>query len=1002
MTVRSLPLRLAPRPGEAIDSWLEALAAHNDVAWGDLIAATGVLQMHGTRRTWLHCLAADQADLLSAVTGVHPDAIHAATLAGDPEIAGDVDAMVDATAVFAPGGRVSGSRFCPACLASTSGRWQLSWRRSWTFACTTHYCLLATSCPVCQAVQRQRTHSANKVPNSGHCAAFSAPGTGTRPLCGADLTATPVLHLGRGHPAIAAQKLLTEVFAAGRATFGIYHRYPCTANDALLDIRDLGRVFLHETTHAALPNYLPEDLLTEYDFTREPQSIRRPTPSAVNAVAVTAALSILRQPSIAAAGTALHTLQALTGQPVASMLNNQTHRPSVAFDATGLSAQEPDLPAASQLRYGLGTACPRRPNTDRARVRDLVSKLPTTLWPEWSIRLTGRVCSQYMAQPALSVAVLLGDTDLPTDEALRLLGIPLTAEPIYDALAALKNCPDWPDIRKAVRRLSDHLYGHDLVIDYPRRRELDYDHLLPEAEWRQICRNTASNVLGAHVARRYLRERLTGTSSFCANPPHTTSSRSLNRFPRRLTPKLRRELLRYAAQFLTAHGIPHEPVEWRPPTHALRGLHLPGDEFDTDVLAALHQGIRHDKLSLIDAAHRFDVPVDIARHLLEAHPAPASPRRPRTRAITAPRAGPCYQRAANALPRERFADLYEQQCKTLAEIAKDVGVDPTTVANLARDYGIPIRRGGLQRVTIDREWLRDQYLTQHKPTTAIAQERGVSSALIANRLAEFGIPRHDRHAWRNPDQRWRKLPYIVDDRLPPVLVPVFSRRDGWLLLQHLAVLTEYRSFTDAAAALQLTGEAIRHRVQIIETLTGSPMFERARRGAPMSLTPAGREIVSAVHDLQHAGGPEPVSTAGYLPPGPCDLGRITADITKIPTLSAVPTVVSYDTNPTASGSREQRTYAPNTDLLLAPVLARDDGWQRLQIFADASRYRSYRQASQHLDLSIDTIKRTIKIIETKMGTAMFTRARTHIPMALTPAGSKVVAAIGRLADADGP
>lgn len=1002
MTPRSLPLRLAPRPGEVIDSWLEALAAHNDVPWADLIASTGTRQLRGYGRTWLHCLAADQAELLSAVTGVHPDAIHAATLAGDPEIAGDVDAMRDAAAVFAPGGRVSGSRFCPECLAATSGRWQLSWRRSWVFACTTHCCLLATNCPVCHATQRQHTHSTNKVPNPGHCAALSATGTGTRPLCGADLTATPVLHLGRGHRAIAAQKVLTEVFATGRATFGIYHRYPCTANEALLDIRDVGRVFLHESTRAALPDYLPEDLLTEYDLTREPQRVRRPTPSAVNAVAVTAAMGILRQPSVAAAGTALRTLQVLTGQPVTSMLKSQTHRPSVAFDATCLSAQEPDLPAASQLRCGLGTACPRRPSDDRARVRDLVSKLPTTLWPEWSIRLTGRVCSQYMAQPALSVAVLLVDTDLPTDEALLLLGTPLTAEPINEALAALKNCPDWPDIRTAVRRLSDHLYGHDLVIDYPRRRELNYDQLLPESEWRQICRNTASNVLGAHVARRYLRERLTGTSSFCADLPRIASLRALNRFPRRLTPKLRRELLRYATRFLTAHGITHEPVESRPPTHVLRGLHLPGDEFGTEVLTALQHSIRHDHLSLIDAARLSDTPVDVARHLLEAHPAPASPRRPRTRAITAAPAGPCYQRAANALPRERFADLYEQQRKTLAEIAKDVGVDPTTVANLARDYGIPISRSAHRRVTIGREWLRDQYLTQHKPTTRIAAECRVSSALIANRLAEFGIPRHDGHTWRSPDQRWRKLPYIVDDRVPPVLAPVFSRRDGWLLLQHLAELTAYRSFKDAAAALRLTGEAIRNRVQIIETLTGSAVFERARRGAPMRLTPAGREIVSAVHDLQQAGGPEPVSTAGYLPPGPCDLGRITVHTARVPTLSAVPALASRHANPATSGSRERRTYAPNTDPLLAPVLARDDGWQRLQILADVSRYRSYRQASQHLDLSIDTIKRTVKIIETKLGTVMFTRARTHIPMELTPAGSKVVAAVVRLADAGGP
>jgi hypothetical protein len=40
--IRTLPIRLAPVDGEALDSWLEALAHRSGVTWGDIVAAVGV------------------------------------------------------------------------------------------------------------------------------------------------------------------------------------------------------------------------------------------------------------------------------------------------------------------------------------------------------------------------------------------------------------------------------------------------------------------------------------------------------------------------------------------------------------------------------------------------------------------------------------------------------------------------------------------------------------------------------------------------------------------------------------------------------------------------------------------------------------------------------------------------------------------------------------------------------------------------------------------------
>lgn len=47
------------------------------------------------------------------------------------------------------------SRFCPACLTDTGGRWQMRWRLPWQLACPTHATLLCSRCARCDGRQRQ-------------------------------------------------------------------------------------------------------------------------------------------------------------------------------------------------------------------------------------------------------------------------------------------------------------------------------------------------------------------------------------------------------------------------------------------------------------------------------------------------------------------------------------------------------------------------------------------------------------------------------------------------------------------------------------------------------------------------------------------------------------------------------------------------------------------------------------------------------------------------------
>jgi hypothetical protein len=85
-----------------------------------------------------------------------------------------------------------------------------------------------------------------------------------------------------------------------------------------------------------------------------------------------------------------------------------------------------------------------------------------------------------------------------------------------------------------------------------------------------------------------------------------------------------------------------------------------------------------------------------------------------------------------SLERDEFISLYEHQRLTLRDIGAQVGVSRGVVTRLAHDYGVPIRKpDDRARNAIDRDWLYEQYITQHRALPDIARQCGLTAPTVA-------------------------------------------------------------------------------------------------------------------------------------------------------------------------------------------------------------------------------------------------------------------------------
>jgi len=537
------------------------------------------------------------------------------------------------------------------------------------------------------------------------------PGRRRHQRCGTDLARTPALQIPSGHPVLAAQQIIDQLIDGGTAGFGLYEAAPQATITALADLRAIaGRVITH-----ALDREIPGDMTDgvlaglhqlarqEHDGQHAAQHRvgAAPPMTAGAALGLSHAVQVMTSQD---AGTAADRLRRLTSAgvrlpPYASGLDEWGRNTSDILRRVQLAVLGPDLRPGDQLRYRTDAPAPAvRLETTGALARARRHAIPSTFWPAWTARLLPpQEGYPGVRGPALAASLLLAGTRLTHAEAAGLLGGVTTHWTVTSTLQRLHATPQWSDICTALTGLAGHLDAQPAVIDYERRRQLDYTSLLPDAQWEDIRLRAEradhlqlSRRLAPH-ARHVLFTRLSGLPFTRAPFPrssddHTFKTR-LAAFITALTPEFAAELTRVAEEFLARHQNRDEPTVWQPPAKLLDGLNLPGLDLASLDLDEIHNLVRTDGASAAAIGCRLGTTSDAIQALLLDHPAPADPA-----------SGTRRRRARYTISREQLWNLHHGQRLSFAEIGQRTGYSRTAISDLARAYEIPmsIYRDGKQ------------------------------------------------------------------------------------------------------------------------------------------------------------------------------------------------------------------------------------------------------------------------------------------------------------------
>jgi TniQ protein len=700
VTARTLPIRLLPGAGEALDSYLELLAHRSGTAWADMLDAVGLDNAGGAGTPvvyqWLSELTAVQQQRLSSSCGIDPSGLHPLTMA----------TLIPATAATPPTTTPlvpshlylspARSRFCPQCLIETGGRWQLWWRLRWAFACPCHRCLLADTCPECGRWQRTRPLPNDLIPEPGRCArkADTSHGRDLR-RCGAALSTAMTLHLHEDHRVFVVQSAILQTLGHDVVSQGVYAGDPVSVRQFLADLAALGGRILGYAALTDLRNLVPADLLDAHRSARTspPPPERRGATlgaaAAATAIAAVLAVDVLSCRDAKTAGRQLRWLVSASrkrGLAVTGSNVGWSRHASDALRAVQLCAITPFLPPSDQLRYRCAADQPRRPGPGGERWRSI----PAALWP--GIRLFFMIPTIGFEQlgSALSVALGLVGTRITLSQAAAgSLCSATTPHSVSRVLQAMHRDHRWPNMLAALTRLAELLDAGHCPIDYGKRRALPFATFLPADEWHQICLDTGTPV-GRAVRIRLVRcwafERMIGSPAHrCTSAiDHPQFRSKLRALPLWMTPDLINRLDHSARQFLDIHGHGGEPLTWQPDGHLFEqcGLTRTPPTVNT---AAIHEAVRNGGRTLSDIADEHQVSIDYLRYTVEMSLATID----FTDRIASSAAALPALRAQ--LSRETFLDLYVTRRHGLATIADKYGVSRQTLTRLAHIYDVELR-----------------------------------------------------------------------------------------------------------------------------------------------------------------------------------------------------------------------------------------------------------------------------------------------------------------------
>jgi hypothetical protein len=822
---RMLPLRVPVAPGEPLDSWLEALARRNQTTVTTLAPALG-WQFPGTPG--------------GLVAGI-PDAVlrRIEHLAGLPP--GRLDAAVLDRHLPLGTVRRDGSRYCPACLADREGRWLLSWRLPWTFACTTHRLLLRDTCPGCGRLPRARTGPAGLNP-PGTCAAATPRHT----YCGADLREASARRLGPGDPLLAAQDWASALLSPAE---------PGQQAAPRLVLADLGIVASWALRHAPeryFAGYGPDALAASQAWKRQSAvSQGKPRHFPPPSAALTAALAATGMAILSGGDTAaiVHIRALLPphgdlrrARP-AGMPARHWARLSAPARGRFLRALDPHLGPAERIRYRTGTPMASIPGDPPGLLAARARAIPQLLWPEWAIRLTppeGLLPGPFRS--ALAACLLLPGNPAPaTGKAITALHAYRSVFAVNAVLRALAGQHD--SVLTAVACLAGYLDDCGSPIDYQRRRDLIPVQAITPGRWREMCLTAGAHPGEARRhrdAQRYLFQLLTGAD--LNDPRHALAFTGVGdraryqAFTDTLTTSLRTALHRHAAALLDDLGI-SEPLAWAPPPDCCTGLNLPGPDpgqIDLDAVSSL---VITAKLPISDAAARLGTSTGHVRFALERIPRPA---RDWGRS-TPPAAWRWQQRARITLTREFFDREYLQAGKTLRELEAETGYPGKFLAATAREHGITPASASAP-APIGGEWLREQYHGQHRSYADIAAQLGVHIATVIAAARRHGIPSRPFTVHSRPEMTARLSTEIPRD----IRRAVEGSLKGWHRLRRFQAAMTFPTIQAAAVHLSAHQSALVHQFRRLERDIGAELYHRSRPRQPMRPTARGAALLDAL------------------------------------------------------------------------------------------------------------------------------------------------------------
>jgi hypothetical protein len=879
----AIPVRLPPLPAEALDSWLETYADLLHVTVRDIFDFAGMDwgRVNGDQRAgkrWLHQL--DEPDLaaLSAATGVP-----AATLAGMTLARYQGTGLAEVTAP--PGMRrtprwwrqLSGSRYCPRCLASNGGRWMLAWRIPWAFACTGCQVLLADTCPGCgRRHLRTRTGQPRQ---PGRCDLTGLPlppwhpPRGGAAACTSDPARAPAAALPAGGHVLAAQQHIDAIIAALLSSRG-QPAETAPLQQYLDDACAVARAAVSAVNGTASPPAAAAAVLKELGARTGPGAATSALASRsggprrqlapVTAFGVTIADIMLHgrhhdpDPVIAAwlAGNTA------TRRNTTSPADVLTHwdKASPALQAALARPLASRLDSFRQLRYRAIAGPARIP--DLTRAEEHAAALPSLMWPGWALRLMppeGFDLLPYRAALAMMLAIALtGAEDYRT--AQDLLGLePFHSSRLATFTARLREHGILDLVTAALCQLARSLEENGAPVDYARRRRLRrfsqarldvtgwrrqryfLTHPATWAERRHLDHaDLPATPVQEQLARLRLIELLAGTHPrYLPEPMRLPERRSQDYAEFVFTmPEQMARCLHQQARALLAHAGVHEPVTWEPPFDWAAGITWPGPDPNGISPEDLHPLIRAG-LPVRAIAARLSATADHVRLTAARHPAPQ----------LAP-GGPAPPPAEPEPPgTDQLRDLTSQGYGA-RKIARITGCSERTIRQLLTSAGlrrpVPPPDGG-----IDPHWLRGQYQDHQRSLKDIAAETGIPVEALATAARKAGI--RVRHGIAG-----RAHPLAAlggPGAFPPDVWSVFTRPGAEQRIRRLLALPGQPSLSHAARQLGIRNAIRTSQLRQLEVIVGTALL-RAGPDRRLTLTAYGerfaRDVRPALESLSQS------------------------------------------------------------------------------------------------------------------------------------------------------